>query len=398
MASFRYRAMNAGGAVVIGHGYAANPADLEARLARLGLDLIDARPRRRRLRLGGHIPRRQLINFCFHLEQLVGAGIPIVDALKDLRDAVHPRFRAVLAEMVENVEGGKHLSEAMAHHRRVFDPVVVSLVRAGEDSGKLQEVLTSLVASLKWRDELAAQARRLAIYPAVLIAATLGLLAFMMVYLVPRLTGFIKGTGRELPWHTELLIAASRIVIDDWHLLLGVPLLGIAAAGIALRRSRRARLAWDSAKLRLPLFGGILRKIALARFASVLALLYGAGIPVLDAMRTTERVVGNAAIARSLRRATRAISAGDTIAAAFERARLFPSLIVRMLRVGESTGALDKALLNVGYFFDRDVREAVQRAAVAIEPAVVAIIGIVVGWIMLSVLGPIYDLVAQVGL
>jgi type IV pilus assembly protein PilC len=396
MALFRYKAMDAGGAFISGRIDAVNLADLEAQLLHLGLDLIDAR--RLRLQFGNGIPRRALINFCFHLEHLVGAGVPIVDALKDLRDSIlHPNFRAVLGTMAESVEGGKRLSEAMADHPRIFDPVVVSLIQAGEDSGKLPEILASLVASLKWQDELASHARRLAIYPAALGLVTLGLLVFMMTYLVPKLTIFLKGMGRELPWHTELLIGISRVILDDWYFLLGVPAICGVILAAALHRSPRFRFAWDSIKLRVPLLGNILRRIILGRFANVLALLYGAGISVLDAIQATERVVGNAAIARGLRRANRLISAGETIASAFGRVGLFPPLVIRMLRVGENTGELDRALSNVAYFFNRDVKEAVERLQAMIEPIIIVLIGATIGWIMLSVLGPIYDLIATIG-
>ncbi|HEX8988715.1 MAG TPA: type II secretion system F family protein [Rhodocyclaceae bacterium] len=395
MAMFRYRAMTQGGALVADRLYAANLADLEARLQRLGLDLIDGSPERRRLRLG-RIPRRALINFCFHLQQIAEAGIPIVEGLKDLRDGgASERFRPVLAAMVESVEGGKRLSEAMANHRRVFDGIAVSLVRAGEESGTLPAVLAQLVESLKWQDELAAQIRRLALYPAILLAVTLALLLFVMIDLVPKLTSFMKGMDRELPWHTELLIGVSNLVAGHWPLLLGMPF-GLALASVvAVRRSRRAALLWHSAKLRLPLLGGVFRKIIMARFATVLAMLYRAGIPVLDALRATEPVVGNAAVARALRRAGAAITTGAGIAAAFEGAGLFPPLVVRMLRIGENTGSLDRALDNVGYFFNRDVRESAERLEAVIEPLVIVVVGAVVGWVMLSVLGPIYDAIAR---
>lgn len=396
MGLFRYKAMDSGGAFVSGRIDAVGIADLEARLQRLGLDLVDAE----QLRSWRHhaIPRRALINFCFHLEHLLSAGVSIIDALKDLRDSVtHPQFRAVLATMVENVEGGQRFSQAMAGHPRVFDSVVVNLVRAGEDSGKLPEILAGLVASLKWQDELASHARRLATYPAILGVVTLGLLAFMMAYLVPKLTVFLKSMGRELPWHTELLIAASRFVVENWYLLVGVPVAAAIALGVALRRSFRVRYLWDRLKLQVPLFGNILRRIVLARFANVLALLYGAGISVLDAIQATERVAGNEAVARGLRRAGRLISAGESIASAFEHVGLFPPLVIRMLRVGEHTGALDRSLANVAYFFNRDAREAVERIQAMIEPAIVVLIGAAIGWIMLSVLGPIYDLIARLG-
>lgn len=391
---FRYKAMDAHGSVARGQIEAANLADLETRLTRLGLDLIDGSPWRRLFGFG-RLPRRTLIDFCFHLEQLCSAGVPLVDGLADLRDGtVDPRFRAVLAALVESVAGGQRLSEAMAAQPLAFDPVTVSLVRAGEDSGKLPEIFARRVASLKWQDELAAQMRRLTFYPAVLGGVAGALIVFMMTYLVPRMTGLMQSMGRELPLHTEILIAVSRFVGNAWPALIGLPAVAATATTLAVRRSPHARLAWDRAKLRLPIAGNILRKAALARFVDVFALMYGAGIPVLDTLRATASVVGNAAVAGALDEAHRLVAEGAGIAGAFERAGLFPPLVLRMVRVGETTGALDRALLNAGYFFDRDVRDAAERLQAAIEPAVIVTVGAVMAWIMLSVLGPVYDLVA----
>jgi len=345
---------------------------------------------------GSRVPRRVLINFCFHLEQMTQAGVPIVEGLADLRDSIgHPQFKAVLAGMVESIEGGRTLSQAMADQPRVFDGVVVSLVRSGEDSGKLPEVLANLVASLKWQDELAAQTRKLALYPAFLGTVLLALILFMMIYLVPKMVGFMKTMGQQLPWQTELLIAVSRLCVDYWYLAILVPAGIVAATRTAIRRRPRARYAYDAAKLRIPLLGNILRKIILARFAGTFAMMYGAGISILDAIRATEQVVGNRVVAHGLQRAGRLIAEGASVSAAFQNIDLFPPLVIRMLRIGENTGALDRALTNVGYFYGRDVREAVERAQALIEPIMTVVIGIVMGWIMLSVLGPIYDVITR---
>ncbi|MBI4986001.1 MAG: type II secretion system F family protein [Rhodocyclales bacterium] len=396
MPLYAYRAVNAAGRISAGRLMANNAADLEARLKRMALDFIDGRPLPQRGRRGGRVPRRVLINFCFHLEQLTAAGVPLIDGLADLRDSTtHPPFRALLAGMVESIEGGRTLSQAMAEQPRAFNRVMVSLVRAGEDSGKLPEVLASLAATLKWQDELAAHTRKLALYPAFLGAMLLALFAFMMIYLVPKLVGFMKSMGQQLPWQTELLIAVSDFCVGYWPLLVAAPVVIVAASRYAIRRHPRARYAYDRALLRLPLVGAILRKIILARFAGTFAMMYGAGISILDAIRATESVVGNRVIAAGLQQAGRTIAEGASVSAAFQSVDLFPPLVIRMLRVGENTGALDRALTNVGYFYGRDVRESVERVQALLEPVLTVVIGILMGWIMLSVLGPIYDVVTR---
>ena len=396
MSLYAYKAMNPAGRVVFGRMDAINPVDLELRLKRMDLDFINGDPIKQNTLFGGRIPRRELINFAFHLEQLTRAGVPIVEGLVDLRDSVvHPHFREILAGMVESIEGGKTLSQAMEEHSRVFDEVMVSLIRSGEETGKLPEVLANIVESLKWQDELAAHTKKLIMYPAFLGLVMIALVFFMMIYLVPKMVGFMKNMGQKLPLQTELLIAVSGFFVNYWYIVVFVPLIVTIGINVAIRSSPKARYQFDQFKLNIPVLGEILRKIILSRFASTFAMMYGSGITILDSIRATEKVVGNAVIADGLKQVGQLISDGENVTVAFQNVGLFPPLVIRMLRVGENTGALDRALINVGYFFNRDVRESIERMQTMIEPTMTVIIGIVMGWIMLSVLGPIYDVITK---
>lgn len=395
MTDFRYKAMDAAGRIVVGRIHASAIADVDARTRRMGLDFIDARPCAPRFSASRGVPRRDLIGLYFALEQLLSAGVPLLDALVDLRDSgVGSRLRDAIDGAIDSIEGGRTLSQAMAEQPSIFDEVTVHLVRAGELSGRLPEILADLVESLKWQDELAAQARRLATYPSFLAVLTTGLIFFVTVYLVPKITVFVASAGRQLPWHTELLIAVSRFVAGNWAFVLATPVLLTIAIVAAARRSTRFRLVIDGAKLRLPLLGAVLRKIILARFASVVAMLYASGVSVIDALRCAERIAGNAAIAAGLGRGRELIAEGAGIADAFARTQSFPPLVLRMLRVGESSGGLDRALANVSYFYHRDVRESVERLQALVEPVMTVIIGLVMAWVMLSVLGPVYDTIS----
>lgn len=394
MIRYDYRAMDASGRILRGRLAAIDPADLDARLKRLGLDLVSAKASRRRRLLGRRVSRRELINFCFHLEQLTRSGVPIVEGLGDLRDSMsHRHLREVVAGTIESIEGGKTLSQAMAEHPRTFDPVFVSLVSAGEETGNVPEILHSLIDSLKWRDEMAAHTKKLLAYPAFLGVVVLAVTSFMMIYLVPKMAAFVRSMGYELPIQTRVLIAASGFLADFWHVLLLATVVAIVAVKVALATCPGARYRFDALKLALPVIGRIQRKIIFARIAAVFAMLYGAGIAVTDALRSTENAVGNVVIEAGLARAGRMIAEGQNVSAAFHDAGLFPPLVIRMLRIGESTGGLDTALLNVSYFYTRDVRESVGRAQTLLEPLMTLIIGALLGWVMLSVLGPIYDLI-----
>src|ERR671918_1874503 len=210
MPSFEYKAVDKTGRPVRGGLEAVNEADLELRLRRMGLDLITCRSvdrRVSRLSRGGRVTRQDLINFCFDIEQMSRSGIPMLDGLRDLRSSIEtPRFREVLTVMIEDMEGGKVLSQCMASHPEIFDKVFVSLVAAGEATGRLTEVFQSLAESLKWQDELASQTKRLLIYPSMVLLVVTGVVVFLLIYLVPQVTGLIKTMGLELPFQTRMLI------------------------------------------------------------------------------------------------------------------------------------------------------------------------------------------------
>jgi type IV pilus assembly protein PilC len=399
MALFTYKAIDTRGKTMLGQIEAVNLVDLEQRLKRMGLDLVQGGPTRRGgtwLRVGT-VKRAELINFCFHMEQLTAAGVPLVESLIDLRDSIeNVRFREVISGVIESIQGGIRLSQALAQYPQIFTPVFSNLIRAGEDTGKLPEVLKSLVESLKWEDELAAHMKKLVMYPAFVGSIVLMVTLFLMIYLVPQMVGFIRNMGQQIPLQTRILIEVSSFLVNYWWAVLTVPALAIAGITMAARANPSVRYQLDRFKLALPVSGEILRKIILSRFASIFALMYASGITILDAIRSSQETAGNMVIQEGLKLAGQQISEGKNVTAAFQEVGLFPPLVVRMLRVGESTGALDTALLNVSYFYNREVRESIAKIQVLIEPALTVFLGVILGWVMLSVLGPVYDVITKI--
>jgi type IV pilus assembly protein PilC len=257
-------------------------------------------------------------------------------------------------------------------------------------------VLKSNTENLKWEDELAAQTKKLVMYPAFVGTVVIGVTIFLMVYLVPQMVSLIKNMGQTLPLHTRLLIFVSDVFVHYWWAILLAPVVVFFGVKFAAQTNPALRYRLDALKLQLPLVGPILRKIILSRFASIFALMYSSGITILDAIRNAEDTAGNAVIREGLETAGQQIAEGKTVTVAFQEVGLFPPLVVRMLRVGESTGALDTALLNVSYFYNREVREEIGRIQVLIEPALTVVMGVLLGWVMLSVLGPIYDTITKI--
>ena len=398
MPLYTYKAIDAAGKNVIGRTEAVNPFDLEQRLLRMGLDLVYGAPTSQTAKLigGARISRQDLINFCFHLEQLAGAGVPVVEGLVDLRESVeNRRFREVISGLLESIEGGKNLSQSLAEFPEVFSKVFVSLVRSGEQTGRLAEVLRSLNDSLKWEDELAAQTKKIILYPAFVGSIVLLVTFFLMIYLVPQMTGFIRNMGQDIPLQTRILIAVSNFCIDYWWAVIAAPFVLWFGVKFAARANPAVAYALDRYKISMPLVGPILKKIVLSRFASSFAMMYSSGITVLHAIRSCEEIVGNRPIEYALRGAGQQIAEGKNLTVAFQDAGLFPPLVIRMLRIGENTGALDTALLNVSYFYNREVRESIGRVQAMIEPALTVVLGAILGWVMLAVLGPVYDTISK---
>lgn len=398
MPSYHYKAVDRIGRPARGSLRAANDVDLELRLKRMGLDLITCREARQgALRVPRQrVSRQELITFCFHLEQVQRSGVPFLQGLRDLRDSTaNPHFREIAATILEDMEGGKLLSQALAAHPKIFNGVFVSLVKAGEQSGRLDEVFANLAAHMKWQDELLAQTRRLLIYPALVLAVMSAVVVFLLLYVVPQLATLLRSMDVALPLQTRVLIALSRGFAAYWPVVFGLPALVAGAAALAVAKNAKARYLLDYLKLRLPVTGSILQKIILARFASFLALMYQSGIGLLDALRTCEEIVGNRVLADALQRAGQQIGAGDGLTESFRNLGFFPPLVLRMLGVGESTGALDSALLNVSYFYDRETKDTLEKALKLLEPTLTAILGLILGLIMYSVLMPIYDVLGK---
>ena len=336
------------------------------------------------------------MNFCFDMEQMVRSGIPILDGLRDMRDTLDsPRFREVLTTMTEDMEAGNVLSQCMSTHPDVFDRVFVSLIRAGEQSGQLPEIFKNLADTIRWQDELVSQTRQLLMYPALTLVVVVAVMAALLIFLVPQIAQLFKSMGMALPMQTRALLAVSGFARDFWLPILLLPAIALTVLMVIVRSSSKAAYQWDYAKLRLPVVGPIIQKIILSRFANIFGLMYRSGITVLEAIRICEEVVGNRVIADGLNRAGQQIASGDGMTETFRNLGLFPPLVIRMLRVGESTGALDVALANVTYFYNRDVKDSVDKGMKMLGPALTLILGGMIAFVIWAVLGPVYDILGK---
>lgn len=399
MALYNYKAMTPEGFIRNGALEANNEADLEKRLLNMRLDLIKASQAvERKINLSRHnVERRELIIFCVQMAQMSQAGVTLLEALADMRDSVEGlQFKEVISSLIEVIESGRSLSQALENFPQIFDTLFINLIKAGEATGRLAEVFESLSETIKWQDELASSTKKLLMTPIIVGTVVFGVTAFLMIYLVPQLIDFIENMGEELPAHTRALIATSDFMIKYWYLVLFTPPVIIITVKILNRTKPEFRLAYDGFKLKIPRFGQVMQKITLSRFANFFAMMYAAGIPILSCLEIAEGIIDNMMIRAALKRAREDIEQGEPISASLANTGMFPPLVVRMLKIGETTGKLDKALLNISYFYERDIKDTIEKLQAMIQPMMTVVVGLLLGWVMLSVLGPVYSSLSNI--
>ena len=401
MPNYKYKAVDATGKIILGSLDAGNVADLELRLEKMEMDLVTYKQKQPGADLFGRnkVGRRDLINFSFYLEQLTQAGVPILEGLADLRDGEeNPTFRDVVTGVIEAIEGGKSFSQALELYPSIFDNVFTSLIKVGERSGKMSEVLVDITETLKWQDELMSKAKKIMTYPAVSGSLVLAVLMFMMIFLVPDIMSGIVGLGGKIPFETRALMATSRFLVDYWYIVIATPFVVYFVVSYYYRTSSKAKFKIDGMLLKLWVIGPVSEKIKISRFTRYFALMYASGITVLDAIDLSKSVVSNTVLEDGIDRAWQQISEGGSISESFKNIGIFPPLVVRMLRVGETSGQMDKSLRNVSYFFDRDINDSIDKLEPIVQTAMMATIGLFVLWLVMAVMGPIYDTVSTIQL
>lgn len=395
MHKYKYRAINDVGRPIRGVLTAANETDLFNQLQSSNLELIqcsEIKNKSKGISFGKKVSIRELIQFFMNLQQMQAAGIPLLDALADLRDtADKDAFRDVLTEIYRGVSEGNSLSEAMAEHSNVFGHLEISLVASSEESGDLQEACSQLVGYLKWVDAMQVRVRKATRYPMILCIVVVLTVVVMMGFVVPQVVGFIRNLDQELPFATTSLMAVSDFFAAYWLWCLLVPAILVALIVFFSRTSEGFAYRRDAIMLKMPVMGDLIRKINIARFAQTFGALFAGGIDILKALEAATNTVGNRVLKESLGDAQRYVKSGDALSEALNKTGEFPSMVVRMVRVGEESGGLTEVLDQVSEFYTNDVDEEVQKVITMIEPSLTAILGVMILWIAVGVFGPIYS-------
>jgi len=403
VAQFQYRAVDQQGKVVEGTIEAGEVPAVVARLHDRGLiPIAVASGEGARPRAGGvalpvlpafgrkRVKGRDLLIMTQELNALVSSGLPLDRSLATLAElADNPELRRILEEVLHAVQGGKSLAEALGQHR-VFPPLYVNMIRAGEIGGFLELVLQRLSEYLERGQQLRDEVRAALTYPALLTCAMGVSIMVLLVYVLPKFTVLFSEMGRAVPLQARLLIGLSDLIRGYWWAGLGA--VGLIAGGVRYSiRTPRGRYSWDQWKLRLMLVGPLLRKMEVASLARTLGTLLKSGVPMLQALGIVKEVAGNQVIARSLGEVEVGVREGAGVADPLARSGVFPPLAVQMIAVGEETGKLDELLIRVADHFDREVRVQIQQFTRLLEPVLILIMGLGVGTIVISMLSAIFS-------
>jgi len=320
---------------------------------------------------------------------MINAGVPIIQALTILRQQTSNRyFQAAIADATKRVEGGSTLSAALAQHGDIFSSIYINMVKAGEAGGLLDDVLERLAVQQQKDAEVIGKVRSAMIYPSILFCVTIGAFVFLMVYLVPHMAVIFSGLGVTLPWYSKLMLAISGFLVHFGLYLLAL-IVAVVVVGVRYVRTAKGKHQLDRLLIRLPIFGPIVIKVNVARFARTFGSLMGAGLSVLEALHTTAGGLGNTVFQDSLTQVAREVKAGKSIAVPMRRMAVFPPIVNQMIAVGEETGELDTILLKLADFYEHEVDTVVAGLTAIIEPILIVALGGVVGFIVISVYGPL---------
>ncbi|HUC86899.1 MAG TPA: type II secretion system F family protein [Candidatus Saccharimonadales bacterium] len=341
------------------------------------------------------VSAKDRVLFTRQLSTLINAGLPLSRALRSVQDQIsHEHFREIIESVVASVEGGSSLSQAFAQHPRVFNEIYVSLVAAGETSGTLDKTLLRLADQQEKDAAIASKIRSAMIYPAIVLVLIIGVVILMVVSVVPQVSQLYQSLGQALPLPTKILIWLSHFLTQYWWL----NVIALIILGVLLRKFTFTEVfrRWsDRVKLTAPVFGKLLKKVYMARFARTMAALLGSGIPMLQAMDTTRRALANRWLQEDMDRAIVSVRGGKALSEAIAPSHYFIPLVPQMISIGEESGTIDEMMERVAKYYEAEVDEEVANLSTTIEPVMMVVLGGIVALVLAAVLGPIYSLVGS---
>jgi general secretion pathway protein F len=394
MATFFYKAVAKGGNVVEGTLDGATDKAVAVRLHGMGMLPLEIASKRAsqpwkfdlRFGLGGGVSAKEVMFFTQELSTLINAGLPLDRSLTICKQlSEKPRMRAMVEDILQGIKQGKTFADSLAVHPRTFSKLFVNMVKAGEASGSLPQVLERLVDFQQSADELKSYLISSLIYPALLTLVGGASIIILLNYVVPKFASIFDDAGRALPLPTQILLAVSNFTKTYWWVfVLGIVVLGIAF--VSFTRTPKGRLIWDRTKLRIVLLGQVLRKIEVARISRTLGTLVHNAVPLVHSLNIVREISNNTVISKAISEIAEGVKKGEGVAKPMQKTGVFPPLAVHLIEVGEETGRLDTMLLELSKVYDKEVRAAIKNLIALFEPVMILVMGLVVGVIVVSMM------------
>jgi type IV pilus assembly protein PilC len=338
------------------------------------------------------VSTKSLVIFTRQLSTLIAAGLPLVKALKTLYDQLESGgLKDIIKDVAAEVESGTNFSEALAHFPKVFPAFYVNMIKAGELGGMLEGILKRLSEFLDKSQKLREKVKSALMYPSFVLFIALLILIMLMIFVIPTFTNMFSELGGALPLPTKILITSSDIIRKVWYLLPLIPVLIIMGYKLLISDPDR-RCAVDRIKLRMPVVGNLIQQVAVARFSRTLGTLLSSGVPILNALQTVKDTIGNEFIARAVVNIRDSIKEGESVSGPMVASKAFPPLVTKMINIGEETGQLDKMLIQIADNFEEEVDVAISGLTSLLEPLLIVFMGLVVGFIVISMFMPLFSL------
>lgn len=398
-AIFTYKALDRGGASVTGEINGDSKAAVAAQLRLRGLTVVDVEKKAQAptveeiLDKYRKVKTRDLTVLARQLATMVSSGLSLLRALYVLEEQTEARkLKKIIIEVRQDVEAGLSLSQALAKHPDAFNDLFVSMVRAGEEGGNLEEVLERIAVQLEKDDNLRRTVRSAMVYPLLIAGFAVAVLIGMVVFLIPIFANMYKDLGGDLPSMTKMMIGVSDAMRGYWYLFIVAPFV-LAWGFRKWKNSDRGRFVWDTIKLRFPFkIGDIVRKIAVARFSRTLGTMMASGVPILQALDITAKTAGNRVVSDPMAGVIEKVKEGQPLAPPLAKTGVFPVMVTQMVAVGEETGALDKMLHKLADFYDAEIAAALKALTSILEPVMMIFVGVIVGIVVISMYLPLFKI------
>jgi type IV pilus assembly protein PilC len=400
MPIYLYKAVSATGSTLSGQLDAKDIEEARGMLIRrhLTIQSIKKKPAEIKLpQIGSGIGSKDVARFTRQFSAMSSAGLPIIQSLSILEEQTeNPTLKGVIHKIVQSINGGSSLADALALHPKVFDRLYVHMVAAGEAGGILDGILLRLAEYQEANERLKRKVKKAMTYPSIVAFVAVAVVVIMLIFVIPTFVGIFKESGIEIPWPTRVVMNASDILIDNFLILL-VLVVAFVVVFRYLLKIPKFRLAFDGGLLKAPLVGDLQTKSTIARFSRTLGTLLNAGVAITDALTVTAKTAGNAAVEKAIMYIQRSITGGKPIAEPMTETKIFPPMVIQMTGVGEKTGGLGNMLIKVADFYDEEVDAAIDTLTSMIEPLIIVFLGGVIGFILIAMYMPMFSLGDAVG-